>query len=53
MEDKIVKRYRNQFGTEKEQKDQLVFLDINKQAGNHPYFNVPKSLKIKNKRKKQ
>ena len=49
--DKAVEKYRNQFGTEKEQKEQLAFLDINQQAGNHPYFNARKSMKIKNKRK--
>ena len=53
MEDKIVERYRNQFGTQKEQELQLSFLWINKQAGNHPYFNVSNSIKVKNKRRRK
>lgn len=48
--DKFVKKYRSQFGSEQEQKQSLVFLQFNKQAGNHPFFNVPRSMKIKNKR---
>lgn len=51
--DKRVERYRNQFGTLKEQEAQLPLLFFFKDAGNHPYFNVPRSLKLKNKRKRK
>lgn len=50
--DKVVKKYRSQFGSEKEQKEMLGFLQFDKQAGNHPYFNVPNSMRIKNKKRK-
>lgn len=50
--DKVVAKYRSQFGSEKEQKEMLGLLQFDKQAGSHPFFNVPKSMKIKNKRRK-
>lgn len=39
-------------GTLKEQYQQLPFVRICKDAGNHPYFKVSNSKRIKNKRRK-
>lgn len=49
MPDKLIDKYRSYYGSKKEQ-EMLCFID--KQA-THPYYNVPRSLKIKNKRRKK
>ena len=50
-EDKCRELYLKDQGTLKEQKEQLVFLWVSKDAGRHPYFKVSNSRRIKNKRR--
>lgn len=50
-EDKCRELFLRDRGTLEEQKAQLFFLWINKDAGQHPYFKVSNSQRIKNKRR--
>lgn len=50
-EDKCRELFLKDQGTLKEQHQQLAFVWVNKDAGNHPYFKVSNSKRIKNKRR--
>ena len=50
-EDKCRELFLKDIGTLEEQKRQLAFLWISKNAGRHPYFKVSNSQRIKNKRR--
>lgn len=51
-EDKCRELFLKDKGTLKEQNAQLAFLWMDKDAGNHPYFKVTNSKRIKNKRRR-
>ena len=50
-EDKCRELFLKDQGTLKEQHQQLSFVWVDKDAGNHPYFKVSNSKRIKNKRR--
>lgn len=51
-EDKCRELFLRDRGTLEEQERQLAFLWVYRNAGNHPYFKVSNSQRIKNKRRK-
>ena len=51
--DKCRELYLKEQGTLKEQQEQLGLLWLNKKIGQHPYFKVSNSKRIKNKRRRK
>lgn len=50
-EDKCRELFLRDQGTLKEQQEQLAFKWVDDDAGCHPYFKVPNSKRIKNKKR--
>ena len=51
MKDKCRELYMREQGTLKEQQEKLGLLWLNKEIGQHPFFKVTNSKRIKNKRR--
>lgn len=49
--DKITDKYKNYIGSEREHNDILNAVSWVNKTVCHPYYNVPKSVKIKNKKR--